>query len=300
MNTHSEHEMNPVTEDDVHELKSDLSSWRCELLEILRRNGMDIASADTKERTILGKKMKVWERRLMKDFQVTVPLSIDEDQMESFQQTNEEEDNIAKWKRIAKLAVLQSANHRWNQVLDSAVKSSQIGKSTSKSSIQNQISLKKAMEEAQKLNNKSTLPPVSLAVKLPETTASTILHVLHDTVDETDDKTETMQETSKTIINVTTDSKEKSKPVMSMDYIDEKSAKIVPPQQLKRKSLNSSTTYQQQPEMLSSHSTNTFKYTASSPIKKSGSGTESLSAHMDEIPKTLKSRLKPTLSPKKI
>lgn len=38
-----------------------------------------------------------------------------------------------------------------------------------------------------------------------------------------------------------------SKPVMSMDYIDEKSAKIVPPQQLKRKSLNSSTTYQQQP-----------------------------------------------------
>lgn len=89
------------------------------------------------------------------------------------------------------------------------MKSSQIGKSTSKSSIQNQISLKKAMEEAQKLNNKSTLPPVSLAVKFPETTASTILHVLHDTVDETDDKTETMQETSKTIINVTTDSKEK-------------------------------------------------------------------------------------------
>lgn len=51
--------------------------------------------------------------------------------------------------------------------------------------------------------------------------------------------------------------------------------------------------------MLSSHSMNTFKYTASSPIKKSGSGTESLSAHMDEIPKTLKSRMKPTLSPKK-
>lgn len=51
VNTHSEHEMNPVTKDDVHELKSDLSSWRCELLEILRRNGMDIASADTKERS---------------------------------------------------------------------------------------------------------------------------------------------------------------------------------------------------------------------------------------------------------
>lgn len=65
------------------------------------------------------------------------------------------------------------------------------------------------MEEAQKLSNKSTLPPVSLAVKLPETTASTILYVLHDTVDETDDKSEMVQETSKKIINVTTDSKEK-------------------------------------------------------------------------------------------
>lgn len=64
------------------------------------------------------------------------------------------------------------------------------------------------MEEAQKLSNKSTLPPVSLAVKLPETTASTILYVLHDTVDETD-KSEMVQETSKKIINVTTDSKEK-------------------------------------------------------------------------------------------
>lgn len=65
------------------------------------------------------------------------------------------------------------------------------------------------MEEAQKLNSKSTLPPVSLAVKLPETTASTILHVLHDAVDEADDKSETVQELSKTIINVTTDTKEK-------------------------------------------------------------------------------------------
>lgn len=51
VNSHSEHEMDPVTEDDVHELKSDLSSWRCELLDILQRNGMDIAGADTKERS---------------------------------------------------------------------------------------------------------------------------------------------------------------------------------------------------------------------------------------------------------
>lgn len=34
---------------------------------------------------------------------------------------------------------------------------------------------------------------------------------------------------------------------MSMDYIDEKSAKIVPPQQFKRKPLSNSMTYQQPP-----------------------------------------------------
>lgn len=45
VNAHSEHEMEPVTEDDVHELKTDLSSWRCELLDILHRNGMDIGEA---------------------------------------------------------------------------------------------------------------------------------------------------------------------------------------------------------------------------------------------------------------
>lgn len=50
VNAHSAREMDPVTEDDVHELKSDLSSWRCELLGILKRNGMDIAGANTEDR----------------------------------------------------------------------------------------------------------------------------------------------------------------------------------------------------------------------------------------------------------
>lgn len=51
VNAHSEHEMEPVTEDDVHELKSDLSSWRCELLDVLHKNGMDIGDVDKKEKS---------------------------------------------------------------------------------------------------------------------------------------------------------------------------------------------------------------------------------------------------------
>lgn len=41
------------------------------------------------------------------------------------------------------------------------------------------------MEEAKRLKQKSPLPPI-VPVELPETTAATILHVLHDIV-ETDD-----------------------------------------------------------------------------------------------------------------
>lgn len=54
----------------------------------------------------------------MKDFQVAVPVSgtESEEQSDSLQQPDEDEDNIARWKRIAKLAVLKSANHRWSQV----------------------------------------------------------------------------------------------------------------------------------------------------------------------------------------
>ncbi|KYM93906.1 PREDICTED: transient-receptor-potential-like protein [Cyphomyrmex costatus] len=184
VNAHSEHEMEPVTEDDVHELKSDLSSWRCELLDILHKNGMDIGSVDKKEKTVLGKKMKVWERRLMKDFQVAGPVNpSDVDLQEEITlQQSEDENNVERWKRIARLAVLTSAEHRWSQVVKNVVKSSQIGKSCSKASLQNQQSLKRAMEEAKRLTQKSPLPP-DVPVELPETTAATILHVLHEIVE---------------------------------------------------------------------------------------------------------------------
>ncbi|XP_036148851.1 transient-receptor-potential-like protein [Monomorium pharaonis] len=185
VNAHNEHEMEPVTEDDVHELKSDLSSWRCELLDILHKNGMDIGGVNKKEKTVLGKKMKIWERRLMKDFQVAGPVNpADVDLQEEITlQQPENESNVERWKRIARLAVLTSAERRWSQVVRNAIKSSQIGKSCSKASLQNQQSLKRAMEEAKRLAQKSPLPP-DVPVELPQTTAATILHVLHDIVED--------------------------------------------------------------------------------------------------------------------
>lgn len=42
-------EENSVTEDDINEVKGEISSLKCQLLEVLEINGMDVSSADTKK-----------------------------------------------------------------------------------------------------------------------------------------------------------------------------------------------------------------------------------------------------------
>ncbi|XP_066591141.1 transient-receptor-potential-like protein isoform X2 [Prorops nasuta] len=243
VHTHSQHELQSVTEDDIHELKCDFSSWRCELLDILRRNGMDISGVDAKEK-VLGKKMRVWERQLMRDFQVSGPgegtleaAALEESQL---RQPEEGEDNIARWKRVARLAVLRSAEQRWSQVVKSAVRSSQIGRSNNKISLQNQQSLKKAIEEARKFAAKSPLPPVS-PIHLPESTADTILNVIKDIVQDSGLSLTIEQDLNSTpsVEPITP-----IKPVADLGYVDEKSDKspealaplrAAPPKAVKRK-----------------------------------------------------------------
>lgn len=41
-----------VTEDDINEVKGDISAMRYELLEVLERNGMDVSSTEKKEKSI--------------------------------------------------------------------------------------------------------------------------------------------------------------------------------------------------------------------------------------------------------
>lgn len=47
---HRKCEENPVTEDDINEVKNDISSFRYEILEVLGRNGMDVSCAEKKEK----------------------------------------------------------------------------------------------------------------------------------------------------------------------------------------------------------------------------------------------------------
>jgi transient receptor potential cation channel subfamily C len=58
-----------VTEDDVNEIKQDISAFRCELVEILKNSGMNTSTASGPGGAG-GKKNRQKERRLMKGFNV--------------------------------------------------------------------------------------------------------------------------------------------------------------------------------------------------------------------------------------
>ncbi|CAG9782511.1 unnamed protein product [Diatraea saccharalis] len=100
----------PVTEDDINELKGDVSALRYELLEVFEKNGMDVSFTDRKEKTVLGKRMKVWERRLMKNFQVAPVAGVDDEKPA-------DEDGLSKFRRIARMAVASTTNAKWDQTL---------------------------------------------------------------------------------------------------------------------------------------------------------------------------------------
>ncbi|KZC10761.1 PREDICTED: transient receptor potential protein [Dufourea novaeangliae] len=61
-----------ITEDDVMEIRQDISTLRYELIDILRQNGMKTPSVDKQDAALSGKKGRVMERRLQKDFQIGI------------------------------------------------------------------------------------------------------------------------------------------------------------------------------------------------------------------------------------
>lgn len=69
---------------------------------------------------VLGKKMKMWERRLMKDFQVAPIAAEEELDTLLHEPPPENEDMLSKFRRVAKLAVLSSTSQKWSEVINSA------------------------------------------------------------------------------------------------------------------------------------------------------------------------------------
>ncbi|XP_065082412.1 transient receptor potential protein-like [Ochlerotatus camptorhynchus] len=59
-----------ITEDDVMEIRQDISTLRYELIDILHQNGMRTPNVKAQDASIAGKKGRVMERRILKDFQI--------------------------------------------------------------------------------------------------------------------------------------------------------------------------------------------------------------------------------------
>ncbi|XP_063874470.1 transient receptor potential protein-like [Scylla paramamosain] len=66
-----------VNEDDINEVKQDISSFRYELLNVLRMNNMNTGTAHEKMETTFGKKQQARERRLMKGFNIGMVEGVD-------------------------------------------------------------------------------------------------------------------------------------------------------------------------------------------------------------------------------
>lgn len=144
------------------------------------QNGMDVSFTERKEKAHLGKRMKVWERRLMKDFHVA-PTTVEEGAEEREPPI---EKGLARFRRVAQAVVSQTSTHKWTQAVQ-GVTDTQIGRCRNRESFRNQQNLARAMNEARKLVEHSPIqsrPCTPLEYNDP--TTNTLLELLKNITEE--------------------------------------------------------------------------------------------------------------------
>lgn len=170
-----------VTEDDINEVKSDISSMRYEMLAIFEKNGMDVSCAEKRDKSHhAAKRMKIWERRLMKNFHVAPTINEDEVPQQST------EKGIERFRRVAKQVMDQTSSHKWSEAVR-RVQDTQIGRCHDRDSFRNQQNLAKAISEAKRLIQHS--PAHSRAytpVEYDDPTANTLMQLLQNISEEID------------------------------------------------------------------------------------------------------------------
>ncbi|XP_045778485.1 transient-receptor-potential-like protein isoform X2 [Maniola jurtina] len=195
---HRKMDDDPVTEDDINELKGDVSALRYELLEVFERNGMDVSFTDRKEKAVLAKRMKVWERRLMKDFHVAPVSTVEEDGRPVH------EDSLSRFRRIARMAAAAAKGSKWDQTLAATGISSQIGRCRSRQSFKNQQNLQRAIDEAKRLVLRTPIPESrsTTPTDMPESHGQSILELIKDISSEIKDNHYSSASMPRTPVNV--------------------------------------------------------------------------------------------------
>ncbi|XP_055381009.1 transient receptor potential protein [Condylostylus longicornis] len=129
-----------ITEDDIIEVRADISSFRYELLDILEQNRFDIPDIDRKRDTgATNKKGRVLERRIKKDFQIGIVETI---------ATQMEKDNSKDiFSTIAKVVGRnknEKASKDWNAIVrQNTISSNPIGSTKSSMIRRSQRSLRR-------------------------------------------------------------------------------------------------------------------------------------------------------------
>ncbi|GFQ96127.1 transient receptor potential-gamma protein [Trichonephila clavata] len=115
-----------VTEDDVNEVKQAVTSFRSELFDILRTNGMKgVVSASE----VLSRKERLRERRLLKDFNIDLVETV----VEAFMKDAERKNKFSLIRRLT-TGKRENAKKNWNAIVGAArSKQNPIGKTTSHS-----------------------------------------------------------------------------------------------------------------------------------------------------------------------
>jgi transient receptor potential cation channel subfamily C member 4 len=137
-----------VTEDDVMEIRQDISTLKYELIDIFRKNGMQTPNVSKDDASVAGKKGKMMERRILKDFQIGIVEGIIS---ESLQQVKEPKDVFSTIANvIKKRASSKMKKEDWNAVVrKGTIKADPIGsKSEALKRQASRQSLRRAIIEA--------------------------------------------------------------------------------------------------------------------------------------------------------
>ncbi|VEN64052.1 unnamed protein product, partial [Callosobruchus maculatus] len=104
-----------ITEDDVMEIRQDISSLRFELIDILRKNGMQAPEITFQDVQVAGKRAKVMERRLAKDFHIGIVETLVSELSEKATDSKSIFGQIAKV--IGKRTTLKKNKKDWNALV---------------------------------------------------------------------------------------------------------------------------------------------------------------------------------------
>lgn len=131
--------------------------------------------------------MKVWERRLMKDFQVA-PTINDDAPEEDAEEIPEDENPVQRFRRVAFKVAQQTTSSKWDDVIEGVgcKTISQIGRCRNRKSFKNQQNLQKAMKEAKKfVEQKSPVQSRSISpIEINDPTNDTLMELLKNLTDE--------------------------------------------------------------------------------------------------------------------